>query len=616
MSPGKTLSAGVAKTSLSQTAPLDRAEGPVLSAEGSSTPTFSWSIGRVSLAAPDHDEAAPPIVHDVLRSAGQPLDAATRAFFKPHFGSIVSRVRLHADARAQQSAHDIRAQAYTVGRDIVFGSGHLCPGTAEGRWLLAHELAHVVQQRGLPQTVQRQPSPADPDAERDAAIKTAEAATQCTAEQVDEQADGEIRLKLDSSRRADPAYALTFGGRDKARVEKHGLSDKDQRDIAVKWRFFEGQAKAAYIRSMAAVLSNYPDEALEIMAPCATPEAAGDDTSAMPQATNTSDAGKRQFLLQYEGEPGKSRCMDVTTDPEYRNLFDANIVSAAGYAVPDTTWDNVDYDSFQLMVVKYRNGTSEYFVLDSVGNFYYGGKTLGLIDYTYFKRKDTGLIYPVVNGRIYFSEALTPRIIARKNGLRFQVKQLKDLYTLLQAAGSFAQIIALNSIAEDFKTSIEGLQKSRLSGFKSVKKGGGGGGGIEPSSGVPEPLPEDEPTGRVDANERTGEKIGDITIVAAKRLNGDTYEIDVWGLFGKGGRSEAKDSRKTTDIRNVMQIVRSFQAEGRASGARELKVRGLAITDKNILKDGVLKLGGLAKSLGGTARVTGENSIEIVIPLR
>jgi hypothetical protein len=178
------------------------------------------------------------------------------------------------------------------------------------------------------------------------------------------------------------------------------------------------------------------------------------------------------------------------------------------------------------------------------------------------------------------------------------------------AAPTFAQIVAL--ITEDFKVSIQGLQKSRLSGFKSVKTrgtgGGRGGGVVEPSGGIPEPV-DDEATGRIGQNERHGERIGKITIIAERRRNGDTYEIDVWGLFGDKGRSkDTQNSQKSTAIRNVMEVVRSFQAEGKASGAKELKVRGLAIGDENILKDGKFKLAGLATSLGGTARVTGPDS--------
>jgi outer membrane protein OmpA-like peptidoglycan-associated protein len=92
----------------------------------------------------------PPIVHDVLRSPGRPLDAASRAFFEPRFGHDFGSVRVHADARAAESARSVNATAYTVGSDMVFGAGGY-PGQSEaGRELLAHELTHVVQQKNAP----------------------------------------------------------------------------------------------------------------------------------------------------------------------------------------------------------------------------------------------------------------------------------------------------------------------------------------------------------------------------------------------------------------------------------------------------------------------------------
>jgi hypothetical protein len=89
---------------------------------------------------------APPIVHDVVRAPGQSLDPATRTFMEPRFGHDFSRVRVHTDAIAAQSAREVHAHAYTVGRNIVFAAGQYKPGTREGRQLLAHELAHVTQQ--------------------------------------------------------------------------------------------------------------------------------------------------------------------------------------------------------------------------------------------------------------------------------------------------------------------------------------------------------------------------------------------------------------------------------------------------------------------------------------
>jgi hypothetical protein len=89
---------------------------------------------------------APPIVHEASRSPGQPLDAVTRAFIEPHFGYDFSRVRVHTDGEAGKSARAVSARAYTLGHSIVFGEGQYSPATRSGNLLLAHELAHVVQQ--------------------------------------------------------------------------------------------------------------------------------------------------------------------------------------------------------------------------------------------------------------------------------------------------------------------------------------------------------------------------------------------------------------------------------------------------------------------------------------
>jgi hypothetical protein len=103
---------------------------------------------RSSELVPRNDSSVPPIVHEVLRSPGQPLDPAARAFFEPRFGYDFSHVRVHTDQRADQSARAVNALAYTVDRNIVFGSHQYATGTDAGRKLLAHELSHVVQQRG------------------------------------------------------------------------------------------------------------------------------------------------------------------------------------------------------------------------------------------------------------------------------------------------------------------------------------------------------------------------------------------------------------------------------------------------------------------------------------
>lgn len=105
------------------------------------------SVGRWS--------SVPPIVDEVLRAPGHPLDKATRAFMEPRFGLDFSDVRVHTDARAAESARAIDARAYTVGRQIVFAAGQYVPTIGGDPKLIAHELTHVVQQARGQRQVQR-----------------------------------------------------------------------------------------------------------------------------------------------------------------------------------------------------------------------------------------------------------------------------------------------------------------------------------------------------------------------------------------------------------------------------------------------------------------------------
>ena len=143
------------------------------------------------------DSSVLPIVHEVLNSPGQPLDPATRTFMEKRFfggftqlpvqrqssepmlgasngarerhanrvAELVLKgsppkghqmsfnfdgVRIHADEKAARSAQALNARAYAVGSSIVFGRGQFAPGEPFGRWLLAHELAHVAQEQHQP----------------------------------------------------------------------------------------------------------------------------------------------------------------------------------------------------------------------------------------------------------------------------------------------------------------------------------------------------------------------------------------------------------------------------------------------------------------------------------
>jgi hypothetical protein len=90
--------------------------------------------------------AVPSSVHETISSPGRPLDADTRGSLEPRFHHDFSRVRVHTDVSAGESAQEVGAAAYTVGHNVVFAPGNFAPTSEEGRTLLAHELAHVVQQ--------------------------------------------------------------------------------------------------------------------------------------------------------------------------------------------------------------------------------------------------------------------------------------------------------------------------------------------------------------------------------------------------------------------------------------------------------------------------------------
>ncbi|HYI96150.1 MAG TPA: DUF4157 domain-containing protein [Bryobacteraceae bacterium] len=102
-----------------------------------------------SAAGPQHPTSAPPVVDRVLNSPGRPLDSPARSYMEPRFGQDFSGVRVHTDRQAAESARAVDAHAYTVGNHIVFDEGKYQPDSHDGRHLLAHELAHTVQQQGL-----------------------------------------------------------------------------------------------------------------------------------------------------------------------------------------------------------------------------------------------------------------------------------------------------------------------------------------------------------------------------------------------------------------------------------------------------------------------------------
>lgn len=84
-----------------------------------------------------------------LRGRGQPLPRPVRSLLEPRFRCDFGDVRVHTDAPAAETTRSVNALAYTVGRDIVFAPAQYAPESHDGQRLLAHELAHVVQQQGI-----------------------------------------------------------------------------------------------------------------------------------------------------------------------------------------------------------------------------------------------------------------------------------------------------------------------------------------------------------------------------------------------------------------------------------------------------------------------------------
>lgn len=163
---------------------LQRAQDPPAQEIGHSTEkSLGFDFSRVRI----HDDAlqrraadssaplkAPPIVHEVLRSPGQPLERSTREFMESGFGQDFSRVRVHTDPHAVQSARAVDALAYAANRHIVFGSNQYRPFSTDGRLLIAHELAHTLQQGAGIGPVETMSEPADPSEQQ--ADRMAEAA--------------------------------------------------------------------------------------------------------------------------------------------------------------------------------------------------------------------------------------------------------------------------------------------------------------------------------------------------------------------------------------------------------------------------------------------------------
>jgi len=125
-------------------ATASRFAGAVPAIRGASAAQAGRAAAAVQIGAPTPYPA-------LGASGGQALPVSVRRFMEPRFNADFSNVRIHGDEAAAARCRELNAAAFTVGHQIFFARGAFQPDTREGRELLAHELAHTIQQGAAPQ---------------------------------------------------------------------------------------------------------------------------------------------------------------------------------------------------------------------------------------------------------------------------------------------------------------------------------------------------------------------------------------------------------------------------------------------------------------------------------
>lgn len=499
-------------------------------------------------------EEAPPLAHDVLRSPGQPLDAATRHDMEQQFGQDFGHVRLHADAQAAASAEAVHARAYTVGADIVLGAGELAPATVRGRRLLAHELAHVVQQGQTPArpglsrsgiVLARQPV----DDERAKAVAEAEAVlasvdqTLADADQedepekpkpsrfspggfTDEEADALLRQAQERVRLGSMALALAekqarrrvFWGRNPG----HNSADvREAFDLDLYWDpKEEGFFRQPYVDKTEAVVM-------------ADPEARQAYNSRLWDLNENRPAKKSRF----------KRAMDFVcehTEPCSSNLEQFRRDRESGMSRDQA----LNRGMARLLV------TAELMVLPTPGP----------------------------SGPIQIGPRGVP------------------------AGGPF------NVPATESALPGGGRVPAAPPPEPLLSTGGRSGGpprgkGSEPA--VPEPILDEPATNPIRKGvSEVGEPVGDYRIYGEKQLVGRTLVREIYGL-----KSNQKPTTKI-GVGPLLRFFRELRMDARAAGANELRIVGRVVRNANILK-----MKGLVEKQGGTFRQIDAMTVEIVLPL-
>jgi hypothetical protein len=534
---------------------------------------------------------AAPIVHDVVRSAGRPLEPPVRDEMEARFSHDFSRVRVHVDARAGESALAVGANAYTLGSHIVFGAGQYAPSSGEGRRLLAHELAHTVQQR----EATAESAPIAPRSSLETAADSAGRAAASGRTVTQPLGTSDLALACDGS---DLDFKLMgtieeYLSRAVRRPVPLAPEQADQVIAVLAW-YRETHSWESFF-----TIIGHSDEVYDLLAPWGF--SGGLVSSRYPGMQRP-----HQLLDSFDRAVAAWKAEDPTMRERRRRR--APHVGGGYLRLP--TQAEMEYKASQLVTAELPGG---------------------------------GVYTGPQGGLAPARQQAEAQIVLEKIDA---VRQGGALATLGRAIGATGAWIAGGDVERggEWGATFGGLGDALL----PVAAGRGRRGAVPPRGGgvtyeprprpaivekAPprEPMPMPDPPGGAKAPPRLataeaipeaiedvptsplagggregGEQIGDFRIYGEKGLKGDTFERSIGGLYGPPKEMRTKER----GVGPLLRLFNYFTEEAKAAGATKLRVTGWAIGNPNFLK-----MKGLVEKRGGTFRLIDERTVEIVVPV-
>ncbi len=524
-------------------------------------------------------DTVPPMVRAVVQTPGKALDAGTQRLMEDRFGRDFSRVRIHTDAGAAESAEAVHARAYTVGTDVAFADGQYAPDTDRGRELLAHELAHTVQQEPASGALRRSATGRHLEASADAAARDAVAGRHVSTvlptagiglacapaddERAKAIAEAEAVAKSDDESEDEPAAKTSVP----SRFSPSGFTDKEATAL------LEESANRNKLLSMALTLAERQARRRAFW-----------DTN---PSYNSADL-KEAFALDLYWDPKEEGYIRqpyvdkwdaiVSADPEAFSLYKSRLW--------DLTENKEDKPSRFTRGVHWVcehtepcSSNIEQFRKDREGGMTRAEALNRGMARLAVHVETMALPTPGPSGPIALGPGGTP------TSTPFTVPTPEAV----GPGGVKAPVPA--PVSDPMLTT-------------GSKSGGPKGGGPKGDTAVPETVV-DEPTNPIrQTDPGGGEKVGDFRIYGEKRLNGNTFEREIYGL---------KSIEKPTTARGVgplLKLFKSLLAEARASGATKLRITGKVVVNENILD-----MGPVVEKMGGTFRQVDPMTVEIELPV-